>query len=87
MDTSTRFKTYVDGIKGRWLTANKVRKKENLLAVEGGDTPYLQQQNYSLSELSQRDSNLKKHTGSRTAKRRNTKIANRERETGMSIHF
>lgn len=64
MDTSTRFKTYVDGIKGGWLTPNEVRKKENLLAVEGGDTPYLQQQNYSLSALSQRDSNLKKPKGS-----------------------
>lgn len=64
MDTSTRFKTYVDGIKGGWLTPNEVRKKENLLAVEGGDTPYLQQQNYSLSALSQRDSNLKNTKGS-----------------------
>ncbi|WGL93773.1 phage portal protein [Arsenophonus nasoniae] len=64
MDTSTRFKTYNEGIKGGWLSPNEVRKKENLRAVEGGDTPYLQQQNYSLAALSQRDNNLKKPKGS-----------------------
>ncbi|UBX28476.1 phage portal protein [Arsenophonus apicola] len=55
MDTSTRFKSYNEGVKGGWLSPNEVRKKENLLAVEGGETPYLQQQNYSLSALSRRD--------------------------------
>ncbi|WP_425323356.1 phage portal protein [Arsenophonus nasoniae] len=64
MDTSTRFKTYNEGVKGGYLAPNEIRKKENLLAVEGGDTPYLQQQNYSLAALSQRDNNLQKPKGS-----------------------
>ncbi|HGJ5883397.1 phage portal protein [Arsenophonus sp.] len=64
MDTSTRFKTYHDAIKGGWLAPNEVRKRENLLPVEGGNTPYLQQQNYSLAALSHRDNNLKKPKGS-----------------------
>ncbi|WP_435656147.1 phage portal protein [Brucella pituitosa] len=34
---------------------NEARKAMNLPAVEGGDTPYLQQQNYSLSALNKRD--------------------------------
>ncbi|HEK2718734.1 TPA: phage portal protein [Proteus mirabilis] len=55
MDTATRFKAHNEGIKGGWLSPNEVRKKENLAPVEGGDTPYLQQQNYSLAALSWRD--------------------------------
>jgi HK97 family phage portal protein len=34
---------------------NEARKRLNLPAVEGGDTPYLQQQNYSLAALAARD--------------------------------
>lgn len=55
MDTPTRFKAHNEAIKGGWLAPNEARRKENLAPVEGGDTPYLQQQNYSLSALSKRD--------------------------------
>ena len=55
MDTSTQFKTYGDGIKSGLLAPNEGRKKLNLVPVDGGDTPYLQQQNYSLEALNKRD--------------------------------
>lgn len=34
---------------------NEMRHREDMPPVEGGDTPYLQQQNYSLSALAKRD--------------------------------
>lgn len=41
--------------KGGFLSPNEGRKKRNLPPVKGGDTPYLQQQNYSLAALDARD--------------------------------
>jgi phage portal protein BeeE len=38
------------------LAPNEARRRLNLKPVTGGDTPYLQQQNYSLEALSKRDS-------------------------------
>nr|WP_236942818.1 phage portal protein [Ewingella americana] len=55
MDTEGRYKTYSEGIGAGFLTPNQARNKENMLPVEGGDTPYMQQQNYSLSALAKRD--------------------------------
>lgn len=56
MDTTTRFRTYSEAIKGGWFSPNEARIKEDLEPAEGGDTPYMQQQNYALSALAQRDS-------------------------------
>ncbi|MBL5825420.1 phage portal protein [Serratia fonticola] len=55
MDTQTRFKVLVDGVKGALLSPNEARKRENMPPVAGGDSPYLQQQNYSLEALAKRD--------------------------------
>lgn len=55
MDTATRWKSYSEGIIGGWLTPNEARAKEDLAPVAGGDTPYLQQQNFSLQALARRD--------------------------------
>lgn len=38
-----------------WLAPNEVRAKENLPPVEGGDSPMIQQQNFSLAALARRD--------------------------------
>ena len=56
MDTSARYKSHSESIGGGWLSPNEARKKENLPPVPGGDSPYLQQQNYSLAALDKRDS-------------------------------
>ena len=55
MDTEGRYKTYSEGIGAGFLTPNQARHKEGMLPVVGGDTPYMQQQNYSLAALAKRD--------------------------------
>lgn len=55
MDTGTRYKSHSDAISGGWLSPNEARKKENLPPVTGGDSPLIQQQNYSLAALAKRD--------------------------------
>lgn len=55
MDTATQVTAAVAGISGGLIAPNEGRRKLDLPPVPGGDTPYLQQQNYSLSALSKRD--------------------------------
>jgi HK97 family phage portal protein len=55
MDTATQVRTYGDGIVRGLMSPNEGRRKLNLPPVDGGDTPYLQQQNYSLAALDKRD--------------------------------
>lgn len=55
MDTATQYKAISDGINGGFLAPNEGRKKIDLKPVAGGDTPYLQQQNFSLAALEKRD--------------------------------
>ena len=56
MDSATQVKTLNEAVGGGWMAPNEARKKRNLPAVKGGETPYLQQQNYSLEALNKRDS-------------------------------
>lgn len=56
MDPETRQKSHSEAIKGGWYMPNEARRVENLAPVEGGDTPYMQIQNYSLAALARRDS-------------------------------
>jgi HK97 family phage portal protein len=56
MDTATRSQAAKDGIGSGALTINEARRKfYGLGPVDGGDTPYLQQQYYSLAALAERD--------------------------------
>ncbi len=55
MDSATKMKTATDGVKGSVLTVNNARKGFNLKPLPGGDTVYMQQQNYSLTALARRD--------------------------------
>ncbi|SAK63553.1 phage-like protein [Caballeronia pedi] len=57
MDTATMVKTLVDSVGGGIAAPNEARKRLNLRPVKGGQTPYLQQQNYSLAALDERDRN------------------------------
>ena len=57
MDTATRTKAAADGIGSGALSPNEARAKYfGLGPVPGGESPYLQQQNYSLAALAERDS-------------------------------
>jgi len=55
MDTATQIKTLREGVAGAIMAPNEARLKLNLAPLEGGDSVYLQQQNYSLEALSRRD--------------------------------
>jgi len=55
MDTKTQLQTIKIGIDAAVLTPNEGRKRLNLAPIDGGDTVYMQQQNYSLAALAQRD--------------------------------
>jgi HK97 family phage portal protein len=55
MDTATLMKTSADGVKGSIFKPNEARRRFNLPPVPGGDTVYMQQQDYSLAALDARD--------------------------------
>lgn len=56
MDTKTQFETLAEGVKGSLLTPNEARHRLSQKPITGGDTIYMQQQNYSLEALAKRDS-------------------------------
>lgn len=56
MDTATKTKAAAEAIGAGAMAPNEARKKYfGLGSVKGGDTPYMQQQNYSLAALDERD--------------------------------
>jgi len=54
MDAKTKIQTTGDAVKAGFLSPNEARAKFNLLPTKGGDSPYLQQQNYNLAALAER---------------------------------
>ncbi len=56
MDTTGMYEANTKAVGGGWMKPNEARNKANLEPVTGGDSPYLQQQNYSLAALAKRDS-------------------------------
>src|SRR5690606_3825031 len=55
MDPATRYDAHSKAIGGGWLAPNEARRQEDLPPKPGGDSPMLQQQNYSLEALALRD--------------------------------
>ncbi len=55
MDTASRFDAWNKAVGGGWMTPNEARAKENLPPVPGGDTPYMQEQNWPLRHLAGRE--------------------------------
>jgi HK97 family phage portal protein len=55
MDPQTRFESHSKSINGGWMAPNEARREEDMPPVAGGESPYLQQQNYSLAALAKRD--------------------------------
>jgi len=56
MDTATQMRTLGEGVKGSILTVNEAREEMDRDKIAGGDTVYMQQQNFSLEALAKRDS-------------------------------
>jgi HK97 family phage portal protein len=57
MDSASQVTTLAAAVGGSLMKVDDARKKMNLPPVEGGDTIYMQQQNYSLAALAERDRN------------------------------
>lgn len=55
MDNATLVKTLGEGVKSSIIKVDEARKRLQLPPVLGGNTIYMQQQNYSLAALDQRD--------------------------------
>jgi hypothetical protein len=56
MDTASRVRAAAEAIKSSSMSPDEVRKRWlDLGPVVGGDTPYMQQQNFSLAALAERD--------------------------------
>lgn len=55
MNFSLKVTMAAEGVKGGIFSPNEARQKFNLPPVKGGQTPYLQQQNFSLEALDERD--------------------------------
>lgn len=55
MDTASKVRAAADGVKAGFMAPNEARAKFDLGPVQGGESPYLQQQNYSLAALDRRD--------------------------------
>jgi HK97 family phage portal protein len=55
MDTASQIKALTEGIGGALYAPNEARRKVDLRPLAGGDTVYMQQQNYSLEALDARD--------------------------------
>lgn len=55
MDTATMIEAEKNAVSAGIKKPNESRKRMNLPPVPGGDSPYLQQQNYSLAALAKRD--------------------------------
>jgi len=55
MDSTRQMDYLTKGVNGTLFTPNEGRRRLNLPPIEGGDTVYLQQQNFSLEALAERD--------------------------------
>lgn len=55
MDTATKVKSWSDLVKGGIASPNEARAAFDMLPVTGGESPMLQQQNFSLAALAKRD--------------------------------
>lgn len=55
MDTAALYESNNKGVAGGWLAPNEARRRANYAPVSGGESPMIQQQNYSLAALAKRD--------------------------------
>lgn len=88
MDTKTLIETYGIGINKGMIGPDEARKKINLGKVPGGNTPYMQAQNYSLAALAKRDAKdnpFEKNGNSGNNQPQNNNDSEKELEEGFNI--
>lgn len=67
MDTAALYDSNNKAVGGGWMAPNEARFRANFIPVAGGESPYLQQQNYSLEALAKRDAKEDPFAGLPTA--------------------
>lgn len=75
MDKKAQIETLGTGVNKGIYAPNEARKEQNLKPLDGGDSVYLQQQNYSLEALAKRDASedpFKTSSGSSSANSNNS---------------
>jgi phage portal protein BeeE len=55
MDETSQVAVLNESVKGGWMMPDEARQRRGLEPVPGGNTPYMQQQNYALAALAKRD--------------------------------
>jgi HK97 family phage portal protein len=55
MDTTARYEAWNKAVQGGWMSPDEARQRENMAPVPGGNTPYMQQQNWALAQLAKRN--------------------------------
>jgi HK97 family phage portal protein len=58
MDTQALYDSNAKAVGGGWMSPNEARYRANFGPVTGGDSPMIQQQNFSLEALAKRDAQL-----------------------------
>lgn len=74
MDAVSRADVLEKGIRAGYLAPNEARARENLQPVEGGDSPMVQQQQFSLSALAKRDAKADPFTANNTANNKDQNV-------------
>jgi len=85
MDNSAMIKAEAEAVKGGIKAPNEARKRLNLKKVDGGESPYLQQQNFSLAALAKRDAQPDPFAGRGTPAPANPAAAIEITTEGMSM--
>jgi HK97 family phage portal protein len=68
MDMSALYEANNKAVNGGWMKPDEARFRANMKSVPGGNTPYMQQQNYSLAALAKRDAKADPFATSSTPK-------------------
>lgn len=55
MDTATQYTTLATAVRGGFMTPNEARETVDLVPLTGGDTVYLQHQDYPIEQIYERD--------------------------------
>ena len=87
MDVETRAKVDKELISSGIASPNEIRARRNMPPVEGGNTPYLQQQNYSLAALAKRDAQEDPFSTSQPAPTDDEEAAPEEIEMALSAYI
>lgn len=87
MDSTALYEANSKAVGGGWMKPDEARKRANLEPVKGGDTPYLQQQNFSLEALAKRDASEDPFAKTSQAGQNNRESENERQLLEFAMHI